>query len=771
MTEKALIDTDIEETPTDKLVETSSPDELDQLVANTSTGSKHAKEVKAESAKEESKLSTAVPVHEGELDNDKHHSSEEPNERKGVRDEVKTEETLTKKPTEEDNEDDAFDLHSDQKKHLLSSLSLEDYHSNDPWAAQPEEDSLLRSDQDQMVEEDNTVATTIVYDVIDNADETTPETTKVSTKSVATPAPGSAEHEQNLDQDTSAVKGFQNFQDSDKIDDLNVKGQLPQWLAGEYYTIGPCTYDIKYTRKVEMEGEIQNVSALFTFGHWFDALPLVNRFDLNGQRNTITYRNRSTSKRIVEKIRDHHGYAPQHPAGLFMSETNQTKLAKLLGSSIKQSKPDAIPCGQRVLPSIPGLEGRLFALNFANHIQELDPSDLKPTRSLTWNEMNPKLKGTACPNGQYDSRTGEYINFSMEVGYQSVKYHFFSVSDRHPNKATLIASVTAPMAFVNTFSITSKYIIFVICPMYANAGGMKFTWNESIMDSFSFRHDEPALFYVISREKHEVIATYRSDAFFTFHHINAFEVEDHIMLDLICYADDTIARQLTTEFLRHPEKMNPSRLVPSEVRRYVLANVEEENINYLTNNSLIPTKNSVTSRLFGMFGGGGGGNKKAESSSSPAAVNKSYAWMPIATYDKRIPPSIELPQINPNYAKYKYTFMYGLGFSAASSLKEGAIWDSIVKTNMETKQIVASWHQQGCYPSEAVFVPRPAIGPEDQVGEDEGVLLSLVLNSAKATSFLLVLDANTLEVLATADLERLVPLSFAHGACRLLRSD
>lgn len=66
-----------------------------------------------------------------------------------------------------------------------------------------------------------------------------------------------------------------------------------------------------------------------------------------------------------------------------------------------------------------------------------------------------------------------------------------------------------------------------------------------------------------------------------------------------------------------------------------------------------------------------------------------------------------------------------------------------------------------------MFVPRPSIGPEDEVGEDEGVLLSVVMDSARATSFLLVLDAGSLKVLATADLERLVPLSFAHGACRL----
>lgn len=96
----------------------------------------------------------------------------------------------------------------------------------------------------------------------------------------------------------------------------------------------------------------------------------MNRFDWNGPRNSITYRSRSTSKRLVEKIREHHGYAPQHPNGLYMSSTNQSVLSKIL-SSTKTTKPDAVPCGARILGDIPGVEGRLFAQNYANHVQSL----------------------------------------------------------------------------------------------------------------------------------------------------------------------------------------------------------------------------------------------------------------------------------------------------------------------------------------------------------------------------------------------------------------
>jgi hypothetical protein len=311
---------------------------------------------------------------------------------------------------------------------------------------------------------------------------------------------------------------------------------------------------------------------------------------------------------------------------------------------------------------------------------------LKPVRVLTWNEVNPAFKGTSsCPNGQYDQHTGEYINFTMQVGYQSVSYNFFSISDRDP-KGKLLAAVTAPMAYVSTFSITRRYIVLVMYPMLANAGGVKYNWCESLMDSFSFRPNEPTLFYVISREKGEVTATYRSDACFAFNHVNAYEDDrDNIFIDMICYPDDTIARQLSTESLRNPGNMKPSRLVSSEVRRYMLANIDQERVNYMANNTMIPSKTSVTTRISSMFGYFKGGKNttheleygNTRSGSEPSAW---CAWMPVAAYDKRVQPSIELPCINPSFRMKKHTFMYGLGFSASSALQDGAIWDSIVKT-------------------------------------------------------------------------------------------
>lgn len=114
---------------------------------------------------------------------------------------------------------------------------------------------------------------------------------------------------------------------------------------------------------------------------------------------------------------------------------------------------------------------------------------------------------------------------------------------------------------------------------------------------------------------------------------------------------------------------------------------------------------------------------------------------------------LELPRIN--YARCAgkpYRYVWGTGIEV-----EGDFLDSILRIDTETGA-VATWYQAGFYPGEPVFVPSPAAK-----GEDDGVLLSVVLDIAKDRSFLLVLDAGTLAELARAAIPHAIPFQF-HGA-------
>lgn len=112
---------------------------------------------------------------------------------------------------------------------------------------------------------------------------------------------------------------------------------------------------------------------------------------------------------------------------------------------------------------------------------------------------------------------------------------------------------------------------------------------------------------------------------------------------------------------------------------------------------------------------------------------------------------IDLPRINYLRCNERpYRHVWGLGTDGTG------FFDRIVAADVEqrTSQV---WTEPGCYPGEPVFVADP-----DGSGEGDGVLLSVVLDTAAKTSFLLVLDATTLEVTARATVPHHIPFGF-HG--------
>ena len=113
---------------------------------------------------------------------------------------------------------------------------------------------------------------------------------------------------------------------------------------------------------------------------------------------------------------------------------------------------------------------------------------------------------------------------------------------------------------------------------------------------------------------------------------------------------------------------------------------------------------------------------------------------------------LELPRIHEEAARARpYRYVYGVGTHAP-----GNFTDQIVKIDVETGA-AETWHEAGIYPGEPVFVPRP-----DATAEDDGLLLSVGLDPDRERSFLLVLNAASLEEQARAVVPHAIPFGF-HG--------
>ena len=114
---------------------------------------------------------------------------------------------------------------------------------------------------------------------------------------------------------------------------------------------------------------------------------------------------------------------------------------------------------------------------------------------------------------------------------------------------------------------------------------------------------------------------------------------------------------------------------------------------------------------------------------------------------------LELPRINykqNNMRSYQYAYAVGMH-------NKGKFFQFLVKLDTNTGQY-KTWEQPQCIPSEPIFVANPRA-----TQEDDGVILSVVLDTIKRKSFLIILNASNFEEQAIAALPHCIPYGL-HGS-------
>ena len=246
-------------------------------------------------------------------------------------------------------------------------------------------------------------------------------------------------------------------------------------------------------------------------------------------------------------------------------------------------------------------------------------------------------------------------------------------------------------AYMHAFGMSERHLILAEYPLRVNPLRLAFS-GKPFIQNYRWRPEEGTRFQVFDRETGALHGTYETDAFFCFHHVNAFERGDgELVVDLIAYDDPGIidSLYLDTDGTR-------GSIPGTELRRYTI----------------------------GLDSGSVRHEKLAE--------------------------NVELPRIDYGGATRASTA------TAGSPATAGRWIDRLVKIDVSDGSRL-EWRAEGCYPGEPIFVREP--GVED---EDGGVILSVVLDAAAERSFLLVLDARTMEELARAEAPHHIPFGF-HG--------
>eukprot|EP01119_Soliformovum_irregulare_P004203 TRINITY_DN15211_c0_g1_i1.p1 TRINITY_DN15211_c0_g1~~TRINITY_DN15211_c0_g1_i1.p1 ORF type:complete len:490 (-),score=143.09 TRINITY_DN15211_c0_g1_i1:18-1487(-) len=472
------------------------------------------------------------------------------------------------------------------------------------------------------------------------------------------------------------ILGFQNIKKEihDPIE-LEIKGNIPDWVQGSLYRNGPGIYDVK-----------TNHGTTWRVGHWFDGLTVIHKFTIDGKK--VTYQNR----RMVPKIEEYIVQNGSSPDITFGIDPCKTMFQKITSVFIRQKPIDESNAGV----TIGYLNDKLISKTDANVFLEIDPETLELQALMTYASVDPKLTGPlSAAHSQTDFETGEFFNFTTDLG-RAATYNVFSASK---NGSRILASYPASAAYIHSFGLTKNYLIMIHWPLDLTPISMVTT--QTLEKAMQWNGDKDTIFVVIDRNNDKIVGRYRTPSFYAFHTINGFEQDGNIILDIATYDNADIVLDLRMSKIDDPHHQ----LTSGQARRFILPDVAS-----LSESEIRSAEQIELHR--GTF---------------------------------------ELPRFNQNYHLKPYRYAY-----AIAHVETDAHWNSIMKLDVTTKETKV-WKVEGMYPGEAIFVPDP-----NGKDEDDGVLMSVVLNANLDRSDLIVLNAKTMEEMGRAEVPFTVPFGF-HG--------
>ena len=457
--------------------------------------------------------------------------------------------------------------------------------------------------------------------------------------------------------------GFKSLKAETHLPRIAVDGKLPQWLNGSLLRNGPALFEIGEER----------------FNHWFDGLAMLHAFSFSDGR--VSYRNRflrsSAYKAWKEEGRIKYSELATDPAPdpcrqIFSGVSSLPVLGRVPNANV----------------SIEKLAGQFRAHTEIPIPVRFNPKFLR-TLGVDAPPMNGRL-GTAHPH--HDDATGERFSYEVELVPPS---GLRVISEKRGVRKELAFIPQASPGYLHSFGLTRRYVVMLTQPYNFNMAKFLGPDRGPIITNYEWHPELPSQIILVDRKRGGVVKTFETEAFFAFHHINAYEKGDRVIVDVCAHKDAGVIDALYLKRIRKDHNVPQARYRRFEVN---------------------PSTGKLSKRDL-------------------------------------IEAVIELPQKNYDAVNGRhYRYAYGVGLKSANS---GYI-DQLVKADVKTGESKI-WRERGVYPGEPVFVPRP-----HPRGEDDGVIMSVVLDGGRRRSALVVLDARSMEEIARASVPHHIPFGF-HG--------
>jgi torulene dioxygenase len=482
----------------------------------------------------------------------------------------------------------------------------------------------------------------------------------------------------------------------------------------------------------------------FSAAHWFDGFSQNHRFQIiqSDDSTRVIYNSRQSVDPLIENIRKTGKWTgfsfgqKRDPCvsffrkvmSMFIAEPRRPQDQSNVGVTLSVNPPGLKDVdtskGKKKGGHASGIQS-LWVKTDGEQVREIDPETLEPMGLATQTVLHPELTGPlSAAHAKSDPVTGDVFNYNLTLGRQQT-YKIFRVS-ADTGRTDILATITdAPGAYLHSSLITENYFILCVWGAHYSWGGAKIVWESNILDAIApFDPSEKALWYIIDRKHGKgVVAKYECDPFFCFHTVNAWEEpspSDPSQIDII--ADLSIFKNLDV------------------IKRFYYNSIKSTSPGSL---DYVGEKYSGNCDMFLRRWRLPGVNTTID---APSEAREAVT-VHTAEHDH----SCDLPVINPRFVTKPSRYIYGLCDRGLSTF-----FDGIVKYDTGT-YTPTYWSVKGHSPGEPIFVPNPK-----GTAEDDGVLLSVVLDGFAEKSYLLVLDAKSMKEVGRASMGCVVGFGF-HG--------
>jgi beta,beta-carotene 9',10'-dioxygenase len=325
--------------------------------------------------------------------------------------------------------------------------------------------------------------------------------------------------------------GFTSLEEETAVDSLPVTGALPAWLSGALVRVTPAKLEVG-ERRVD---------------HWFDGLAMLNRFGFAEGR--VSYRNRFMESRAYQAAKQgewrHGGFATDPCRSIF-------KRVQSIFSPDFTDNPNV---------NLARIGDRYIAMTETPMPIEFDPDSLDTLGHLEYADRLRAHVTTAHPH--HDPQRNELVNYVARFSRTS-EYVLYGLPAGGSRRRVIAKLPVERPAYMHAFGMSGRHLILAEYPLRVNPLKLAFS-GKPFIENYVWDPGEGTKFQVVDRETGALRGTYETDAFFCFHHVNAFERGGELVVDLIAYDDASVIDALYLD--QHGPRGS---IPPTELRRYAI---------------------------------------------------------------------------------------------------------------------------------------------------------------------------------------------------------